>query len=360
MPLSKDSIIFVTGASGFVAFQIVVQLLEAGYRVRGAARGKKYHGLKKAFAKSPRFEAVEVSDVTKGDLSKAFKGVSALIHCAAYMPGKSDAATSLKLAAEGTLHVLEAAKTAGIKRVAVTGSLVSYPEKGPCRLPDYHPVTYKEALSSNDAWVVYVAEKKFTEVAVIDWATKNPDISVALMQFDYILTSSLPATPTVSPNYIFGPLAPGFDFIVPDFDPRGLSSNGLFYMLLIPKNENFPMAPGVTDIRDVARLHIAAVESDKVAALPPQLRRFPAVSPDQSDYRVALKLIAEERPELKDRLSSIDKAPVWPTYTVANEGLKHIEEVLDIPVNSYRPWRETVLDTIDSLVVLEKIWKAKA
>jgi nucleoside-diphosphate-sugar epimerase len=108
----------VTGAAGYLGFQVVYQLLESGYSVRGyaaafqrqaaktaltlfsrAARGRKIPLLKKAFEKYPKFEAVEIADVATSDFSAAFEGVGAVIHTAAPLPGRVDAETALKVSA---------------------------------------------------------------------------------------------------------------------------------------------------------------------------------------------------------------------------------------------------------------------
>jgi nucleoside-diphosphate-sugar epimerase len=92
------------------------------------ARGRKIPLLKSAFEKYPKFEVVEIADVAASDFSAAFKGVGAIIHTAAPLPGRTDAETALKSAIEGSLHILRDAHKAGIKKVVVTGSMITFPE----------------------------------------------------------------------------------------------------------------------------------------------------------------------------------------------------------------------------------------
>lgn len=85
----------VTGASGFVGFEIAYELLEAGFSVVGwvyihslaslpnaqrdllfdrSARGAKVLLLKQGLKKYQKFEAVEIADISSGDLTEALKG----------------------------------------------------------------------------------------------------------------------------------------------------------------------------------------------------------------------------------------------------------------------------------------------
>ncbi|KIY43332.1 NAD(P)-binding protein, partial [Fistulina hepatica ATCC 64428] len=162
----------VTGASGCIAMHMVNQLLEAGYRVRGSARGKRLEGLKKAFAKTDRFEAIDIPDIASSNLTHAFEGVDALLHTAAPLPGEASTEVALNHAVDGTLHVLTAAKKAGIRRIVVTGSLFAY-----------SGTAARQLKHAEDMWGVYAVEKKFTEVAVVDFAKENLDTSVTISTF---------------------------------------------------------------------------------------------------------------------------------------------------------------------------------
>jgi nucleoside-diphosphate-sugar epimerase len=148
--------------------------------------------------KYPKFEVVEIADVATADFSTAFKGVGAIIHTAAPLPGRTDAETALKSAIEGSLHILREAKKAGIEKVVVTGSMVTFPEDayGPngqsclsitCAFKssscnaDWVPVTKEQALQGND-FTLYIAEKKFGEQAVLDFADKHPEMDITICE----------------------------------------------------------------------------------------------------------------------------------------------------------------------------------
>ncbi|KAK0220396.1 hypothetical protein IW262DRAFT_1020743 [Armillaria fumosa] len=341
---SNSGLIFVTGGSGFIGFHILTQLLELGYSVRAAARGKKIELLKKALSvnySSDRFEVVEVPDIASSDLSQYLKGVNGIIHAAAPLPGRVDPETAFKSSVEGSLHILREAVKAKVDRIVVTGSVVTHPyPQGPYGADDWNPVTKEQAIASGHPFTVYVAQKKYADLAVVEFAEKHPEIDVTL----------------VGPAYNFGSFAPGFEYLLPEPDLNALSTNGSIYALLRPGNTEFPGAPGAIDVRDAARAHALALQS------PPSTevgrKRFAIVSPHRSSYRDALTIIAKERPELKDRLADATLAPEWPSYTLPVEWQK-IEDVLGLKADSFIPWEKTVLDAVDSLVRIEGLWKEK-
>ncbi|KAK0502294.1 hypothetical protein EDD18DRAFT_1328035 [Armillaria luteobubalina] len=160
----------------------------------------------------------------------------------------------------------------------------------------------------------------------------------------------------VAPHFTFGPLAPGFEHMLLEPEYKALSTNGFIYALLRPDNVHFAVFPGAIDVRDVARAHLLALESPPTSVV--GRKRSPLVSPYQSSYKDAIDIIAKERPELKDRLVHPSKAPEWPSYTIEVDR-ELVEKQIGLKVNSYIPWRDTVLDAVDSLVRIENIWKAK-
>ncbi|KAJ3782686.1 hypothetical protein GGU10DRAFT_378328 [Lentinula aff. detonsa] len=338
--MSQQAII-VTGASGYVGSYITYQLLKDGYKVKGVARGEKVSFLRNAFAKYPAFEAVEIMDISSGDFS-FMRGMDAVIHCAAPMIiEKADHETALKGAVDGSLHVLQQAKDAGIKKVVVTGSLASFPRFGPYGPDDFHPVTLEEAKSCGNPNLIYTAEKKFADMAILNFADKHPEMDVTI----------------ISPTLIIGPLAPGFSHLVPTVNFRAFSSAFYLYSILNGSNPQFPMADSFIDIRDVARAHILALNSPPSSSVGP--KRFALKHPDQSNYRQAIELLTAERPLLKERLPPLLSAPVWPENKGKMIDFNNLESILGLKKEVFMSWRDTVLDGVDSYVAVENSWKAK-
>lgn len=159
----------------------------------------------------------------------------------------------------------------------------------------------------------------------------------------------------MTPPWIFGPFAPGFENIIPKPDYKAFSTDGYIYALLRAENEHYPSSEGFVDVRDLARAHIAALNPISSVA---GHKRLAIVSPYPSDYRDAIKYLADERPELRDRLADPSKAPIFASFKL-DVDLTPIENVLGIKKDSYKTWRETVLDTVDNLISFEKGWRNK-
>jgi hypothetical protein len=81
-------------------------------------------------------------------------------------------------------------------------------------------------------------------------------------------------------------------------------------------------------------------------------------SPYDLNYKRAIDFIAEKRPELRDRLADGNKAPKFPIDRMVLD-IQRVEEVTGVKVDSYIPWDDTVLETVDDLIKLEKDWIRK-
>ncbi|KAH7913248.1 hypothetical protein BJ138DRAFT_1099615 [Hygrophoropsis aurantiaca] len=325
-----SELILVTGAAGFLASHIVHQLLEKGYRVRGTARGAKVQLLKEGYASyGDRFEVVSVQDVAEDDITEHLKGVSAVIHTAAPLPSKGSVETVLDGSIKGSLNVIRQVEKAGIEKVVFTSSIVAalnpklpLTDKGNFTIlsvcPYWNPVTQEEAIHS-DNFTAYKAAKKYAEKTVWQFAEEHKNIDIT----------------TVLPPFLYGPFAPGFQIPAPDF--VALSTD--------------PM-----DVRDTAKVHVAALTAPPGSVI--GHKRLLLSSVHELSYEAALKLIADKRPELKDRLVSTSKLPTYPVLKL-DVDLERVTQVTGVDSSTFHSWEETILDTVDSLIALEKDWKNK-
>ncbi|KAE9393489.1 NAD(P)-binding protein [Gymnopus androsaceus JB14] len=291
--------ILVTGANGFLGAHIVKEALDSGFR------GARY------------------SDVT------------AIIHSASpFVLSVNDPKKDLlEPAIEGTLTVLRAAQAAGIKRVVVTSSVGAVPNKpemlfadvtyGP---EDWLPVTYEQASSGQlPGFVVYLASKKFAELAAWDFAKEHPELKLT----------------TINPTLVYGPV------IHPISSLKSLNTSNLgIYSLINGSKETPPdSVPTFCDVVSTAKIHVKALESESVVGKRVLFSKGPAT------IHQILKIIAKARPELADRLPSIPEVDPLEGKTISRIDSSLAMDTLGVKGLDLE---ETVLQTVDSLLELER------
>ena len=230
MSSAKDSLVLVTGASGYVAKHIIKHLLVTGHRVRGTVRSVKNEAKVRPIrelhpkAKHP-VELVEADLLDAESINKAVKGCTYVIHTASPVPAESqDEEFYIRPAVNGTLNVLRAAQAAGtVKRVVVTSSAVvtiGGIETQPGR-------TYKEDHTPdpfNETKYPYPKSKAQAEKAALDFVKENK------VGFDAIMlrlgmavgpfTTNLPSPGEVIRDILKGEKTPYFFMFIPVVDVR--------------------------------------------------------------------------------------------------------------------------------------------
>lgn len=236
--------ILLTGITGYIAKHIAIQLLNAGYAVRGSMRsmnsvqvvnGAIASGLDDPNALT-RLSFCQL-DLTKDTgWSDAAQGVDAVIHTASpfpLTPPKTDDEL-IRPAVDGMLRALKAANAAGLKRVIITSSTVAITE---AKLPDGKSAHDEEDWTDPDApgTSAYAKSKTLAERA----AWKYVEEEAPGME----LTS-------INPGFVAGPPL-GQDYG---------TSVAVIERILRAKD---PMLPrfgfNSVDVRDVAELHVKAL-----------------------------------------------------------------------------------------------------
>ncbi|PNH37773.1 hypothetical protein VD0004_g9026 [Verticillium dahliae] len=298
--MAEDKRVLVTGGPGFIALHVIHKLLEKNYRVRTTVRSLKRSddvraAIRSAGVPDVQVNAIEFTEVDllgEGGWDVACAGVDYVLHVASPFPADEpkDENDLIKPAREGTLRALRAAKEAGtVKRVVVTSSTASIMYgHGPRSKDD--PFTEKDwtELENPKSHVgAYPKSKTLAERAAWDWVANEGKGSLELT--------------TVNPTLVYGPsLGKGVNTSLEI--PRRLLSGEL------PAIPNLNL--GVVDVRDVADLHVLALESPQAAG-----QRYIAISDEQI---VSMKQMAAD---LKQGLPAEDSKKV-PSLVAPNILLK--------------------------------------
>ena len=205
----------------------------------------------------------------------------------------------------------------------------------------YNPQTIEDALRPGAGRNVYTVSKALADRAVRDFKRAHPELDVT----------------TIHPSYVYGPLGSGQVYSTP-----GSGTNHFIYDLLAgapgrPVSGYDPAIRGPplsVDVRDVARAHVLALKVPPSADAAP--KRFIASS-NRFTWKEAVELIAQARPELKERLPVVTgKEPEVAPF--AKLDTSTTETVLGL--KSYIKWQDTVLNTVDDLLRIEKELAAAA
>ncbi|EEB93817.1 hypothetical protein MPER_07483, partial [Moniliophthora perniciosa FA553] len=201
---------------------------------------------------SDRFEVVEIADISRDQVGDALKGVWAVIHLAYYAPRKDEKPEEMiNGTINGSLNIIKQAEAAGAKHVVVTGSVAAvHNPQGTYKHDDWNPTTKEEAISSGDFLKIYSAAKKYSELAIWEWAEAHPHVEVTTSAQFYLSA----ATACKQLHTVYGPWAKGLVLPTPNF----AAMTPTFWNLIKPDGA-FTLFPGHADVRDVAKAHLGAI-----------------------------------------------------------------------------------------------------
>lgn len=244
----KDTVLL-TGASGFIAKHIALDLVRRGYRVRGTVRSPEKADevraiLRREGADADAFSAVRADLDRDEGWDDAAAGCRFVLHTASPFPVSQprDKFALVPQARGGTVRVVEAAKRSGAERVVVTSSVASigygHGGKGTRR---FGAETFSNVESDDIS--PYAVSK--TEAEKAAWAT---------------VAGGAPSLATINPALVFGPL----------LDASLGTSAKLMSMMMAGRLPVLPdLGFGIVDVRDVAHAHVEAMERPEAAG-----RRF--------------------------------------------------------------------------------------
>ncbi|MBW0496585.1 hypothetical protein O181_036300 [Austropuccinia psidii MF-1] len=344
--ISPNSLVLVTGASGFVAAWTCLELLKRGFTVRGTVRSKeKGDYLKKLFEVfKDKFSYVIVEDLEKNDaFDDAAKGVDGIAHIASpFHFNTTDPHRDLITPAiNGTLALLQAGKkSTTVKRVVLTSSFAAV---GSPKDPNHiftakdwneHSLRLMEEKGAQvDKQQAYRASKVLAEKAAWNFMEDKS------LHFDLV---------TLCPPWVFGPII----HQVSTADSLNTSVKA-FYRFLIGQapveNAQAPMGLAV-DVRDLAMAHANALIAEGVGGNRYLVPKAPYTFQDFLD-------VVHEDTHL--RKGDWPAAPVG----IPGNGKKVQHIAFDATPSEtdlgmvYRPMRETVIDMCNSLKDRSKEWE---
>jgi dihydroflavonol-4-reductase len=240
----QTGLILVTGASGFVGKWTVLDLLRAGFSVRGTVRSDaKAEAVRAAVAANVGQDALHLLQFVRADLmddagwAAAMSGVDAVAHIAAQIVGiePKDPNEVIRPALEGTERVLRHAQAAGVRRVVMTSSIAT--------------VAYGHGHTTGKRTYT---EEHFTKLEAMKytWAYCTGKTQAERKAWELAKGGNLDLT-TIHPGAIMGPA----------LDEDTSISLGLVGAILNGKVKARPSNGfSLIDVRDVSTMHVAALQ----------------------------------------------------------------------------------------------------
>jgi nucleoside-diphosphate-sugar epimerase len=219
----SGELVLVTGGSGFIGAHCILQLLNAGYRVRTTVRSLKREPDVRAMLKTGGADPGDRLSFFAADLEndagwpEAVAGCDYVLHVASPFPGQVPQHEDELIvpAREGALRVLRAARDAKVKRVVLTSSFaaIGYGQK-PREKPfdetnwtdpngdDVLPYVKSKTLAERAAWDFIAREGGALELAVVNpvgvfGPVLGPDYSTSILIVQRMMDGAVPGCPRI-------------------------------------------------------------------------------------------------------------------------------------------------------------------
>lgn len=198
----KNMKVFVTGASGYVARAMLPHLF--GDDEITSVRGL---DIRPPSLQHPKFEYIE-GDVRGDIVEKAMDGADVATHLAFIVGEIKDKKKIFDINVKGTRRVLDAVKSAGIRKLVIASSICAYGSR-----PDHGLITEETPLRGNRE-SYYSHTKMLVEQMLDEFEANNPEVVVTRLR-PAILCGAM------TDNFFLDLLAPVFVFY-PASNPDGL------------------------------------------------------------------------------------------------------------------------------------------
>src|ERR1700722_9470273 len=174
----SGELVVVTGGSGFVGTHCIVQLLNAGYRVRTTVRSLKREAEVRTMVREGGAKGVDELSFVVADLmadagwTEAVRGCTYVLHVASPFPAKVPKHEDELIvpAREGTLRVLRHSRDAKVKRVVLTSSFAAIGYGHPPQSAPFDETSWTNLDADVSA---YVKSKTLAERAAWDFIAKE-------------------------------------------------------------------------------------------------------------------------------------------------------------------------------------------
>jgi nucleoside-diphosphate-sugar epimerase len=336
----SEELVLVTGGSGFIAAHCILQLLNAGYRVRTTVRSLAREADVRAMLREGGVDAGDRLSFVAADLSAdtgwpvAVAGCAYVLHGASPTPSGSQTREEewVQPAVDGVLRVLRASRDAGVRRVVLTSAFGAI---GMGHKPQTRPFNETDWTELNGAVAPYQKSKTLSERAAWDFIAReggNLELSA------------------INPVAVLGPV------LGPDFS----HSIRLIQRLM----DGMPGCPkinsGFVDVRDVADLHLRAMTNPAARG-----ERFLAIS-GESMWMIDVAKVLKRRLGAAARRVPTWELPNWliRINTLRDPAMKMVVPHLGVMMNATsekatrllgwipRPNEEAIAATAESLIKL--------